>query len=67
MGWDMPPEPPEAQPPAGIRLDDEYLYQGDFAELAEKRSTHITYIDDVEDEDDWDAPMVAPQPEPSIV
>ena len=56
--WDIPEEPPEAQPPPGIRLDDLYVYQG---------AVKITYIDDQDEGEDWVAPEVGPEPEPVII
>jgi len=68
MSWTYPDEPLEAQPPPGIRLDDVYAYQGPHSFLSdEKDSVKITYIDDVDEDEDEGWAEVAPAPEPVVV
>lgn len=63
--WEFPEEPPEAQPPPGVRLDEPFIYGGNHK--VEEAAVKITYIDDQDDGDDWVAPEIGPTPEPIIV
>lgn len=58
--WVVPDEPAEAQPPAGVRLDDVFLFQGSLQSAVE-----VTYIDETEDDDDEF--VVGPTPETVVI